>query len=220
MMKVVRYDNLANMSPRSTLAILSIISLALFSSCVSSEPASKPASSLGTLFVAPDFQFADSTGDQVSRESLHGKVWIVDFIFTRCGGPCPLMTQRMHKLQELLIQKGYSGDDSPIVLVSISVDPEYDTPEVLAEYAGLWNADTSNWHFLTGPPETVLQTIREGFKVTASREGSGTDMPDILHSTNFLLVDQNGWIRRIAHLDEEELEASLVSDAEQLLKTS
>jgi protein SCO1/2 len=220
MMKVVRYDNLANMSRRSTLAILSTLLLTLFASCVSNEPTGKPASSLDTLFEAPDFQFTDSTGNPVSRESLQGKVWIVDFIFTRCGGPCPLMTQRMRKLQGLLIEKGYSGADSPIFLVSISVDPEYDTPDVLTEYAALWNADTSNWHFLTGPPESVLLTIREGFKVTASREGSGTDMPNILHSTNFLLVDQNGWIRRIAHLDEQELEPSLVSDAEQLIQAS
>ncbi len=196
------------------------LSLTLLVSCSSGTTASPPTTELDVLYDAPAFQFTDSTGAQVSRDSLKGRVWIVDFIFTRCGGPCPLMTQRMHKLQGLLAEKGYSGDASPVVLVSITVDPEYDTPPVLADYAKLWGADTSNWHFLTGPPEIVLQTVREGFKVTASREGSGTDMPDILHSTNFLLVDQEGRIRRIGHLDEEDLEPSLVADAAKLLNAS
>jgi protein SCO1/2 len=208
------------MKSRNILSVLVALSLTLLASCSSGTTDSSTARELDVLYDAPAFQFTDSTGAQVSRDSLKGKVWIVDFIFTRCGGPCPLMTQRMHKLQELLAEKGYSGPDSPVVLVSITVDPEYDTPQILADYAKLWGADTSNWHFLTGPPETVLQTIREGFKVTASGEGSGTDMPNILHGTNFLLVDREGRIRRIGHLDEKDLEPSMAADAAKLLKAS
>jgi len=108
---------------------------------------------------------------------------------------------------------------SSIRLVSISVDPAYDTPEVLSEYASNWGADLEIWYFLTGPEESTLKLIREGFKITAEGQGAGaeSEMPDIMHSTNFLLVDPRGWVRKIYHLDEPDLIEQLKTGIESLL---
>lgn len=123
------------------------------------------------------------------------------------------MTQRMKSLQDKLASQGLLGPSGDVRLVSITVDPEYDTPQVLREYGKLWGADPTDWVFLTGPPETLLNTIQSGFKVTAQRDdSSGGGMPQIRHSTDFLLVDKQGWVRRIGHLDDPELEDSLARD--------
>jgi protein SCO1/2 len=168
-----------------------------------------------TLFETPDFSLQNCSGENLSRNGLLDHIWVVDFIFTRCGGPCPLMTQRMRSLQSSLMEEGLVDPPFSVRLVSISVDPSYDTPEVLHEYALNWGADLESWYFLTGPAENTLQLIREGFKIAADREGSGTEhggmeMPDIVHSTNFLLVDQRGWVRKIYHLDEPNLKEQII----------
>jgi len=168
-----------------------------------------------TLFETPDFSLQNCSGENLSRNDLLDHIWVVDFIFTRCGGPCPLMTQRMRSLQSSLMEEGLVDPPFSVRLVSISVDPAYDTPEVLREYALNWGADLESWYFLTGPSENTLRLIREGFKIAADREGSGIehgsmDMPDIIHSTNFLLVDQRGWVRKIYHLDEPNLKEQII----------
>lgn len=174
---------------------------------------------LPELMETPDFTLIDLHGSQFGKVDLLGKVWLVDFIFTRCGGPCPLMTQLMKTVQDGLAEAGLAGPDAPVRLVSITVDPEYDTPEVLSEYAETWQADTSIWTFLTGSPEVVLSTVRDGFKITAEREGSGgmPGMPNIVHGTSFLLVDQAGWVRRIVRLDEPDFERTVMRDVQLLL---
>jgi len=183
------------------LIAVTIVLLVSIISCTSPDP------SLDVLFETPDFTLQSSSGEDLSREDLLDHIWLVDFIFTRCGGPCPLMTQQMLHLQNKLIEEGLVSPPYSVRLVSITVDPAYDTPEILREYANNWKADLNSWYFLTGPPESTLSLIREGFKVTAEREGSGTehggmDMPDIIHSTNFLLVDRQGRVRKIYRLDE------------------
>ena len=164
---------------------------------------------LEALFETPDFTLESCSGEGLSKNDLLGHIWVVDFIFTRCGGPCPLMTQRMRSLQSSLVGEGLVDPPLSVRLVSISVDPAYDTPEVLHEYALNWEADLGSWYFLTGPAESTLQLIREGFKIAADRESS-MEMPDIVHSTNFLLVDQRGWIRKIYHLDEPDLKEQVI----------
>ncbi len=172
---------------------------------------------LPKLMEAPEFALTNLDGRVISKEDLLGRVWLVDFIFTRCGGPCPLLTRQMRSLQQALAEEEIPREEGAVKLVSITVDPEYDTPEVLSEYALLWEADTSSWLFLTGPPERTLATVREGFRVTAEREGSGSDHADIIHSTSFLLVDRQGWVRRIARPDEPDFIPSLTRDIRQLL---
>lgn len=184
--------------------------------CVSWAAACAPeqSPSLPRLLEVPDFELTSASGAVVRAGDLRGKVWVADFVFTRCTGPCPLMSQRFRNLQDRLKAEGLTATGR-VRLVSFSVDPEYDTPEVLSRYAEEWGADPELWWFLTGDPDYVFPLLREGFKVTAQREGSGSH--NILHSTNFLLVDQAGWVRRIADYDEDGLEASLVRDIRRLL---
>lgn len=197
--------------------LIPILGLTLAAGC-SSGNSPEAESQLPRLFESPPFVFTSETGQQVSRDSLLGKVWVVDFIFTRCGGPCPLMTQRMKTLQDKLDAQGLLGKDSRVQLVSITVDPQYDTPQILQDYGKLWGADPDHWVFLTGPPDTLLDTLQTGFKVTAIREGSSPDMPQIRHSTDFLLVGRQGWVRHIGHLDDPDLEDSLAQDINTLLQ--
>ena len=130
----------------------------------------------------PSFEFTDSDGNLISQEELSGKIWVADFIFTTCTMACPVMTGNMN-----LIHKAFKNNDK-VRIVSISVYPEYDTPEILKEYASRYNANTNRWHFLTGPEENVKRVIKNGFRM-----GDYEDI--IFHSEKFALVDQNGNIR-------------------------
>lgn len=135
----------------------------------------------------PDFELTDRGGGGVSLESLKGKAWVADFIFTHCAGPCPLLSSRMSSLQKAV--KDLDG----VRLVSFSVDPERDTPEVLAEYAQRYQADTQRWLFLTGPKETLYRLVSDGFRLAVDDGALRGGL--ITHSTRFVLVDQQGRIR-------------------------
>jgi protein SCO1/2 len=130
----------------------------------------------------PAFSFTDSHGDEINRRNLDGKVWVADFIFTTCTMACPVMTGNMN-----IVHKEFRNNND-VRIVSISVYPEYDTPEVLAEYASRYDANTDRWHFLTGPEEDVKKLIKNGFKM-----GDYEDI--IFHSERFALVDKKGQIR-------------------------
>ena len=138
--------------------------------------------SLPKLGTIPKFKFIDSEENLISRDDLTGKVWVADFIFTTCTMACPVMTGNMN-----LIHKTFKNDDQ-VRIVSISVYPEYDTPEVLKEYASRYDANTDRWHFLTGPEEDVKDVIKNGFKM-------GDYEAIIFHSEKFALIDQVGNIR-------------------------
>lgn len=124
----------------------------------------------------------DSEGHRFDSAALGRKVWIADFIYTSCPGPCPRMTSEMHKVQEQV--KAY--DD--VRLVSISVDPQHDSPAVLNDYAHRFGGPTDQWVFLTGSPATVHLLAYDAFHV-----GDVIDKMD--HSTKFVLVDKSGNIR-------------------------
>jgi len=155
----------------------------------------------------PDFEFTDSNGETITREDMEGKVWVADFIFTTCTMACPIMTGNMN-----LIHKSFK-DDNNVRIISISVYPEYDTPEVLKEYASRYNANTDRWHFLTGPEESVKNIIKTGFKI-----GDYEDI--IFHSEKFALVDVNGNIRGYYSGMETEDMSKLKKDIKRLLRES
>lgn len=143
----------------------------------------RPLPSLGTV---PKFELVNQDGQSFGSGKLAGKIWIADFIFTTCPGPCPIISTRMSELQKPL-QK------SDVQLVSFSVDPEKDTPEVLRVYADKLRKEPFRWDFLTGPLDTITSLSRDGFKlaIAAGEEpGSGP-----VHSTRFVLVDRRGTIR-------------------------
>ena len=163
------------------------------------------ADSLPVIGGIPDFEFIDSEGRDVGLSSLKGKVWVADFIFTTCTMACPIMTGNMN-----IIHKKYKKNDD-IRLVSISVYPEYDTPEVLKKYASQYEANTDTWHFLTGNESTVKEVIRDGFKI-----GDYEDI--IFHSEKFALVDRNGMIRAYYNGMKSEDMKKLKKDINNLLK--
>jgi protein SCO1/2 len=137
---------------------------------------------LPVIATLPDFSLTSDKGTTIDNKSLAGKVWIADFIFTSCSGPCPVMTRSMAAVAKKL-------ELHPEVnFVSISVDPETDTPEVLARYGEKFGANPERWHFLTGTVESIQQLAVKGFMI-----GSVDD--PVIHSTKFCLVDQKGQIR-------------------------
>jgi protein SCO1/2 len=131
----------------------------------------------------PDFSLTDQFGASFASSDLHDKVWVADFIFTSCATICPPMTIQMASLQD-----EFAAEE--VHFVSFSVDPERDTPEVLFRYADDYGADGNRWTFLTGQKETIYQLAHEGFNLAAGHRGS-----EILHSTRFVLVDQNQQVR-------------------------
>ncbi len=133
----------------------------------------------------PPFQLVDQDARRFDSASLKGKVWIADFIFTSCPGTCPEMTRKMAILQKELPPE--------IHLVSVSVDPERDTPLVLADYAKRYGADLSRWHFLTGEPQQIPRLVVGDFGLSLSSEGTAEE--PITHSVRFVLMDREGTIR-------------------------
>ena len=132
---------------------------------------------LPEIGMVPEFEFVNSEQETITLNNLKGKVWVADFIFTTCTMACPMMTGNMN-----IIHKKYKKNDD-VRLVSISVYPEYDTPEVLTKYASQYDANTSRWYFLTGEESTVKRVIKDGFKI-----GDYEDI--IFHSEKFALVDK------------------------------
>jgi len=134
-----------------------------------------------------DFTLQSQTGAQVTRADLLGKVWIADFIFTHCAGPCPRMTADLARIA------GDLTSFPDLRLVSFSVDPERDTPAVLAEYARGYSADNARWFFLTGDKAAIFKLAKESFHLGAADGEAAAD--PVMHSTRFVLVDRAGKIR-------------------------
>jgi protein SCO1 len=154
----------------------------------------------------PEFALTNRDGRTVRRADLDGRPWIADFVFTRCPASCPMMSARMARLNREL------AADLPVRLVSISVDPTHDTPQVLQRYAESFQA-TDRWLFLTGTREDVRRLCIEGFKLgldMAPAPGMGPE--PILHSTRFVLVDGRGGIRGYYEAFDEESTARLERD--------
>jgi protein SCO1/2 len=149
---------------------------------------SVPANSPTTFNTVAPFTLVDSNGKPFTLDALLGKPWIVDFVFTRCTGPCPVVTSSMRKAQDLL-----KSDD--VRLVTITVDPEYDTPEILAQYAHGIGADLARWTFLTGPPDTVHDISRTSFMVPIVKEENLPVGQSIVHRTDLIVVDARGVVR-------------------------
>ncbi len=158
-------------------------------------------SDLPVLGAAPPFTLTDQTGQPFGSADVKGRVVIADFIYTRCTDACPLLSATMRDLQERLKTEGLFG--SQVVLLSFSVDPQYDTPEVLAQYGQRFHADPAGWRFLTGDVDVVHHLLQDGFKVGAAEPaaGRGND-PGLLHTSRFVLIDRSGQIRGYPGFDE------------------
>src|SRR5271169_3584564 len=120
----------------------------------------RPRAPLPVLGQIPTFELTDQAGAPFSGDAMAGHVQVVDFVFTRCPSSCPRLTARMGELQARLAK-----DRSDARLVSFSVDPENDTPPVLAAYAAKAGADLARWTFVTGPADDVTRAVVLGFKM-------------------------------------------------------
>jgi protein SCO1 len=158
------------------------------------------------------FEFTERSGKAFGSRELKGKVWVADFIFTRCGGPCPVMSAHLSKMQQMIL------DEPGICLVSFSLDPTYDTPQVLRDYAQHFKAIEGKWFFLTGKTDETLQLAQEGFKITAQKNHDATPSDAVLHGTHFILVDQQGRLRGYYDSGDANLLPKIVKDAKALLK--
>lgn len=142
---------------------------------------------LGTL---PAFTFTDQLGQPFGSDALEGKVWVANFIFTRCPTICPAFTKKMAAVQDEV-----RGQGEQVQLVSFSVDPDFDTPEVLRAYADKYGAEPAQWRFLTGDPKALQATVVEGLKISMGRKDDSDDVNSIFHGTHFVLVDGASRIR-------------------------
>lgn len=163
-------------------------------------------SSYGTV---PAFQLVNQNGQSFGSAQLTGKIWIADFVYTTCPGPCPMISSRMSELQKPL-------EKSDVHLVSFSVDPEKDTPQVLRGYAEKLQADPARWDFLTGPKSTIYKLSHDGFKLAVSDGSAEQGIP--VHSTRMVLVDRHGQIRGYYDATEPDAVTKLLADTNHLLR--
>jgi protein SCO1/2 len=155
----------------------------------------------------PAFQLTDQDGQSYGTQQLLGKIWIADFVYTTCPGPCPMISSRMAETQKPL-------RDTDVKLVSFTVDPEHDTPAVLREYAEKLGAQPGRWKFLTGDKDSIYRLVRQGFKLATS-EGGPTGP---IHSTRLVLVDRDGVIRGYYNANDADAITRLLADTHHLLQ--
>jgi protein SCO1/2 len=173
------------------------------------QPHDEPASRLAVIGPMPGFTLTTQTGEKVHHTDLEGKVLLVSFVFTTCNGSCPATTHRMGQVQAELQKRGLLKDGK-VRLLSITLDPERDTPEVLANYMRLYDADATSWTFLTGTPPEVRKVI-SAWGMWARPAANG----QLDHPSRVFLIDRRGRIREIYNLSF--LKANWVADDVELL---
>jgi len=159
------------------------------------------------------FTLTDQDGQHFKNSDLLGQVWVADFIFTRCASSCPMMTAEMARIQRAT--EGTVG----VRMVSFTVDPDHDSPVVLADYAKRAGAKKEKWVFLTGPKKRLYPIIKDNFYMALATNPnaspSGGDAVD--HSTRFALVDKFGQIRGYYDYDNPAMLKALRHDINYLL---
>ncbi len=174
-----------------------------------------PSQPLPELGEVPPFTLTDTDGQPFGSDALAGKVWIADFMFTSCPTICPVLSTNLSRVQDELKSREL-GDD--VILVSISVDPERDTPDVLEEYGKRFGAEPGRWRFLTGERTAIWTLCRDGFHLPVQDNPGNTAEP-ILHAGKFVLVDQTGTIRGYYDGEKSAVVDAIVTDAARLVKT-
>ncbi len=184
---------------------------------VSARRARAAAPPLPVLGPVPHFTMTDQLGRSASDETLHGQVLVVDFFYASCTSSCPLLTGKM-----LALQKGLAGREQqlerplPVHLVSITLDPANDTPEVLRAYAERVGADGARWSFLSGRSEDLDRVVVQGFKTTFQRADPAAGIASIMHGEWLVLVDASGSLRGFYAASDPERMQALLTDATRL----
>ena len=189
-------DRAKRLFGRPTLLAVAACTLALGSASALAHPASTGGSGsaaaperVRVMNTLPRFRLRTQAGQPFGTNALENKVWIATFIFTRCGATCPAQTAQFVKLQAELAADPALAD---VHLISITVDPTHDRPEVLQAYAEKFGADPERWTFLTGKKPEVLGLCKDGFKLPVSE---ATESGPIAHSQNFVIVDRARRVR-------------------------
>jgi len=171
---------------------LTIALLALAAVLAMLDQGRAPAPPLPVYGPVSDFMLTNQMDQAVSLHDLAGHVWVADVIFTRCPGPCLKMSRQMMELQQAL------PAGSRARLISLTTDPEFDTPSVLKTYAARFNANPARWQFLTGDKQRLNRVAIDSLKLTAlSKKPEDRESPQDLfvHSTIFVVVDGQGRLR-------------------------
>ena len=145
------------------------------------------------------FELTNQFGLRVSREDLEGWVVVADVVFTRCPGQCHQLSQMMARIQSG-VAKG-----APVRLVSLTADPAYDAPSVMARYAQRYGAEGERWHFLTGPKADVYRLAIDGmkFSVVEDESAKGGSLEDqFIHSSSFAVLDRRGILRAMVQMED------------------
>jgi len=156
----------------------------------------------------PPFQLVNQDGQPFGSSNLAGKIWIADFIYSTCPGPCPMISSRMSEMQKPL-------EKTDVHFISFTVDPDKDTPAQLRDYASRLHAQPGRWDFLTGPKSEIYNLSQHGFKLAAADRSSNTEP---LHSTRMILVDRRGQIRGYYDATTADAITKLLADTNHLLK--
>ncbi len=161
---------------------------------------------------APDFELTNNQGETVNMNELNGKVRLIYFFFSSCQDVCLPTSFFLSKVQDSLLDKGLQGEDA--VILSITIDPTRDTPEVLQAYADQFQADSASWMFLRGSEDQVKQLAEEyGIMVIKQQDGEFT------HTNSILLVDREGNLRNYYNASDEDLvPAYIVKDIQTMAK--
>jgi protein SCO1/2 len=191
------------MTKQAALALLALPLALPVSSCTDDEP-------LPVHGRVPELALTDQLGRPFTGDDLRGKVSVVDFIFTSCPTICPLLSSELSEIADRY------EEDGDVQLVSISVDPEHDTPEVLRAYGASYGADPERWRFVTGDAREISRVVVQGF-----HQALGEPVPrddgryDIAHSSRYVLIDREGQLRGYYRNDAEG-RARLVEDVDRL----
>jgi protein SCO1 len=193
------------MTVKAKLLFVCLCGTALVAGCRSTK-------GLPDLGAVPHFAMTDQSAASFTNDGLRGHVWAAAFIFTRCPSACPRVTKAMRGVQLDAKRRGV-----PLRLVSFSVDPDNDTPEVLKRYAAEYGADTSTWSFVTGDDATIRKTAEQGFKIAAEGKADPSKADfGIMHGTQLVLVDVKGKIRGYYATNDEQALRRIVDDAGRL----
>ena len=163
----------------------------------------------------PAFNLTNQSGHPVTPSDFSNYVSVVDIVFTRCAGPCPEMTRRMSELQRDI------PANLPVKLVTVTTDPEFDTPEVLKRYSERFGANAERWWFLTGAKSDIARLAREGLKLVAQEtkpEDRQNDADLFIHSTVFVLLDKHGRLRGQVESTEPDFSARVQSAVRRLAR--
>ena len=141
----------------------------------------------------PNFVLTNQVGRAVTLADLTNQVWVANIVFTRCPGPCLQMTRQMKLIQDAV------PPQLPVRFISLTADPDFDSPAVLEQYAQKMLADENRWQFLTGPKQRVYGLAMKGLKLAIEENPDpGPTESQFIHSTRFVVIDQAGRLRGVS----------------------